>query len=1028
MIFLLLTAGVTLTASVVSWWNGRQTEQVRAEISALEAELARIRAADAAARRKLFAPYLQRLDALTELELTMRDRIATDLSACVSNARAVQKKRFGSRESATFRRVFLELDIATSRIDAERGYLRDFRGHLAALLRDIDGDVPAVSALQLPNDFPRLGGIVQFDTPTPPPALHGYRLTVKDWTRVLDGRAAIIAVDHVRRTATISTVSAALWESNLDDGATPLRAKVMGRGAEGVHLDFEGVPLLLPKRGDEFNLESEVEVFPEIWTFADILRAGAQRPLRVRKHPRVDGSQKYWSPLLLSASEERLHELVEACDDIFAPELANTPWRVHVTLSGGLGFTMGRVTLHTFPDATQQAFVLERVTRDDPQPVLAVRIKLELSVLAPGSEDEQDADRSLFEPFVTALHSELEAQKLHLSQRRAALRLRKLSLIYQDQQEHLRVNGSVRFLVGKTERVGRIVVGAVTEDTVPAWLDDALRGPVQRLRAIGPHSEWVVKRGTWIDRRAGVCRLELAAPEEASARDIAPFDINHLTLAGEGSQQQTLAKSLERAIAGRFASSRVHESLLGLPGDIVENGNFGRDEIDRLLRSDAEVVAVWGPPGTGKTTTLVKWLRSLFPAGKENTWPTVLIAAPTHVAVNKLLGDLLMADGRLSEYAVRYASEERIAGSGMEPIWHERILASLDPANRSGVELGPAEQRWARTLRSKQGRAAATRWLMKSRFIHAATCTGMTRRDFGLEGRTFDIAIIDEAGKAFGAELLIPAAVARRVVMVGDHNQLPPTVTTQALDNSIGYRLPMSEVEELLKRNVFQDLFEQLPKSHKGMLTIQHRMHDDIGALVSELFYEGRLESSRRERNWSLSSRRNVFVDFSAVRAYRSQESERSQENATERRALRALLERLSIRNADIVRRVLVICPYEAQRRAVAQQVQADDYTFGVDVTTVDAVQGGEADVVILLMTRHRGRVEFLLDRHRLNVALSRAREAVIIFGHLECLAPQGKGPIRALIDLGTKRNTLDLVRLEERASFKRDLACRIVP
>ena len=173
-----------------------------------------------------------------------------------------------------------------------------------------------------------------------------------------------------------------------------------------------------------------------------------------------------------------------------------------------------------------------------------------------------------------------------------------------------------------------------------------------------------------------------------------------------------------------------------------------------------------------------------------------------------------------------------------------------------------------------------------------------------------------------------------------------------------------------------------------------------------------------------------MFADFSAVGSYRSRRNgeSQSQENATERAALHALLERLDGANRGTVRSVLVICPYSAQREAVERESRRRDYTFSMNVMTVDAVQGGEADLVILLMTRDKGRVEFLLDRHRLNVALSRAREAVIVFGHLDCLAQDWSSPIADLIDIGTCKGTLDLVTLPMRVDFGRDLAARIVP
>ena len=304
----------------------------------------------------------------------------------------------------------------------------------------------------------------------------------------------------------------------------------------------------------------------------------------------------------------------------------------------------------------------------------------------------------------------------------------------------------------------------------------------------------------------------------------------------------------------------------------------------------------------------------------------------------------------------------------------------------------------------------------------------MARREFALNNRSFDIAIVDEAGKAFGAELLIPAAVARRVIMVGDHNQLPPTVTKAVLDERIGYRLSMSEVEELLQRNLFREFFEQLPERNKGMLTLQYRMHKDIGSLVSQLFYEGKLQSHRKGGEWKLTSRRVVFIDFTQVESYRNRESMTSQENPAERAALHAILHRLRDTNGGVIKRLLVICPYKAQSDSVIKELRGQSYGFSVEAKTVDAVQGDEAEVVILLMSRSQGSVHFLLDRHRLNVALSRAKEAVIVLGHLKCLAPNNRGLVADLVRLGVQSGTLDLVRIQPGDDIQRGLASRVVP
>ena len=1026
---LLLTAGISLTASAISWWNGKRMAEVQQEIDELEADRERIYAEDAAARRPMIEKYLRRLDSLVDRELRTRKAIDSELTSCLDKARSITQNRFGSRESGAFQQAVLELEMALSRVKAECAYLSIRKSTFKDVLEG--QEIPSPASLDLPNDFPCAGGFVHFDSA--PSQLHGYRLRDTDWSKELDGRAVFYDVNHDRRIAHISTSRCALLEANLTDGGGPMRAKVLRRDGDGVHLEYQGVPFLLPTHGgsrDEWLPENEIEVYPEIWTLEEVTRFDVKGPLRVRVHPRVDGSREFWSPILLSVTEDKLPKLVKAYEHISDSSLSESPWRLHMLDSGGLGFTLGRVTLETRPDSEQKAFVLEDVKMESEKPDVSVRFHAGLSAFVPGTKDDVDADRTLFNSFLETVHRELGSQKQLLLQRRSALRLRKLSLIYQDQAEHLRDTGSCGFIPGKVDRGGRVVIGTIADNDPPDWLNESLSSDHNpRLQAVGREAYWEVRRAKWKDQQLGICHLDLRVPDEASFQE-APFHIKRLERVGEGTQQQTLSKALERAILGQFASSGVHSTLLGLSGDELKNRTLGRQAVEKLLASDAAVIAIWGPPGTGKTTTLVNWLLSLFPVGREREWPNVLITAPTHVAVDNILSGLLKKDGgRLSEEVVRYGHEDHVQGTDLEPVWHKHLLRGIEPENIGGGSDSAGVQRWARVLQDRDGREAAAKWLLGPRHIHAATCVGMARRDFALSNRTFDIAIVDEAGKAFGAELFIPAAVARRVIMVGDHNQLPPTVTTDMLDGGIGYQFSISEVEELLRRNMFHEIFEQLPQENKGMLTMQYRMHEHIGSLVSDLFYDGKLHSHRKDGKWkwTLTYRRVVFVDFTRVLSYRNHKSGTSQENRTERVALRAILNRLRDRNKGTVQKLMIICPYKAQRSAVEKEIREESYGFCVEATTVDAVQGDEADIVILLMTRSGGNTQFLLDRHRLNVALSRAREAVIILGHLGCLAPGGNGPVAKLVELGQRAGTLQLLRLDTKADFRRELAPQVV-
>lgn len=276
--------------------------------------------------------------------------------------------------------------------------------------------------------------------------------------------------------------------------------------------------------------------------------------------------------------------------------------------------------------------------------------------------------------------------------------------------------------------------------------------------------------------------------------------------------------------------------------------------------------------------------------------------------------------------------------------------------------------------------------------VVAGTCTGFLR-ERAVANLEFDLCIVDEASKATLTEALVPMSRSKKWILVGDTHQLPPTDEDLLRNKDIleEHGLARAQVEETL----FQRLVDLLPEHSKLMLDQQYRMIRPIGDLISTCFYDGRLRSPRTSGlagYENVAGRTVTWIDTSSLGERRREQGETSYANRAE---VDLLLHQLgSIERAiefglittDQKIKVLAIAPYKSQveqlRRRLAPKVFKH---LHVDVLSVDAVQGREADLVLLSVTRSnaQGRLGFLGADYwrRINVALSRARFGLTIIG-----------------------------------------------
>ena len=407
-----------------------------------------------------------------------------------------------------------------------------------------------------------------------------------------------------------------------------------------------------------------------------------------------------------------------------------------------------------------------------------------------------------------------------------------------------------------------------------------------------------------------------------------------------------------------------------------------------------DVAVIHGPPGTGKTTTVVELIVQAIARGDK-----VLACAPSNTAVDNLVMKLNQRKAK----PVRIGHPARVA-----PQLQSRTLDSLaadDPNMRiakemmqEAAELFRKIDRFSRAkpqpgarreLRAEAKRLIGDSRLMEKQAIEhvldrASVICATTTLDDGILGdRWFDLLVIDEACQSTEPPCWIPICRSEKVVFAGDHCQLPPTVLSQKAAR-LGFE------KSLMERLV--DLYgDQVSR----MLNVQYRMHDAIKEFSSKVFYDGLLISDKSVAAHLLVDKYSdsrietlsepvAFVDTAG--ANWTEELEPDGESRRNPKEAKFVLEQVKLlSNASVpLSDIAVITPYAAQVRLIrniANELFGSENELEID--TVDGFQGREKEVAFISLVRSNEKCEigFLADTRRMNVALTRARRRLMIVG-----------------------------------------------
>lgn len=476
-------------------------------------------------------------------------------------------------------------------------------------------------------------------------------------------------------------------------------------------------------------------------------------------------------------------------------------------------------------------------------------------------------------------------------------------------------------------------------------------------------------------------RLDLSPDEVTRKRQLAALNSVEEATGRTGQLRDLLLYQREPAF---------HDSVIA---EIADHLNESQQQAVQFALAANDLAIIHGPPGTGKTTTVVELIRQAVARGDR-----VLACAPSNTAVDNLLERLIAADVN----AVRLGHPARV----LDVVRSHTLDALVEKHDAFPViqemqkEAEQLERRANRFTRSRpapgqkyQQRQEARELKKHARMLErqavgdivqqASVICATVSFDFSIiDDQKFDLVVIDEACQSVEPGCWVPLPFADRMVLAGDHCQLPPTILSAEAARE-GYAI-----------SLMQRLVERFGPQVTRQLTVQYRMHHRIMQFSSNHFYDGNLQADRSvadHRLTDLPTYRGAdddpvtFIDTAGAGWDEQQEKDGlSRLNPEEGRLVlnqvNALCE-AGLKPNDIA----VIAPYAAQVRWLRQHAEFDQ----LEIDTVDGFQGREKEAVVMCTVRSnsKGEVGFLSDSRRMNVALTRAKRKLIVIGDSATLA-----------------------------------------
>ena len=487
-------------------------------------------------------------------------------------------------------------------------------------------------------------------------------------------------------------------------------------------------------------------------------------------------------------------------------------------------------------------------------------------------------------------------------------------------------------------------------------------------------------------------RMVVAVPDNGQLIDVQGAEHVGIQLFFDETSYKTMFEALDRVIRAKgrlgylrdlFYSHQPAETFSFAPMHFPYLNRTQEEAVNKVLWAK-DVAVVHGPPGTGKTTTLVEAIYETLRRESQ-----VLVCAQSNMAVD-WISEKLVDRGvnvlrignpsRVNDKMLSFTYERRFeAHPDYELLWAIRkAIRDLRAHRKRG------DEKYHQKLERLKERAIEIEIRINAQLfgetrVIASTLVGSASRL--LEGQKFGTLFIDEAAQALEAACWIPIRRVSRVVFAGDHCQLPPTVKSfTALKAGLG-------------KTLMERIVENKPEV-VTLLKMQYRMNEEIMRFSSDWFYGNQVESAPEVKYRSIL---DLDIPMTWVDTEELGEEEFVGEsfgriNKAEAELTLLVLEQYfqkigKQRILDERLDVGIISPYRAQvqylRRLLKKREFFKPYRSLISVNTVDGFQGQERDIILISLVRanDEGQIGFLRDLRRMNVAITRARMKLIILG-----------------------------------------------